>query len=865
MDSLTDIRTISLYLNMKHPDSTSYNLVRVREVVSDNSKIPFIGGIRPLLDTVVGARSVVNLTLSAGRGTLIELSYTQPGDQMKFGDLRFNNQRKFMFDGVRWHALYQRRLQDSINLLLTDDYDAKILYRRSYAVRPGVGGILWEPDEYAISDSLVPGDSPMLNPDGVCMQNRFPSMTIRTDIGDTSIVFVWTAHHDPSKRERKVMFRTLYYNSTQIVRSAGDTIQFLEFFPKEVVSLYRGADGKAAETWGVPTISALHGSYAIAWSDDSLGVMAKLRTLHAGAHWWKPAPYLNSVNVSATATTMLGGIGLRPSVPSCANVRAKDSSCAIVWEHQTGGGANKIFYSRLEHIPFGSTPGLLQVRLDCQQEISEGTQNFHPSIDQTQDYHGQVQEAITWESVDYPISVIFNGTPHYVRDVGVNYLTMFTETRRRGGGMILPSSPQWDSIEVPTPQLRLKRWLVRRNMDSGWYAFPDVNPYFTYPNIGSANENAVAYQTGSEPQTYFSVVLNPYSAIKREWTPYGMRFLREPFKGTSQNIVFGTYGYGGGAWPNASASPIKQAGWQATLYERFMIDSMDTALRATREFMAKTRPTDYVSTGRTVHLLLDDTLRASISGSLIDVWMASDSSSNPVAMIQRSPTQQTTNTIGDVQALLRSENFTAHDSVVVGCDVSGLFQGDSLFSHGYELWFVTELRDASNNQVVAQLDSFAISAIDKAYARVVVDTLDLVSGSYYVQMRVAGDSLPMVAEAGHSVYPVIELFGMVEGGGGLAKLRREGTTTTAQARIDAQPNPFTGTTELRFSIPTPGYATVRVFDPVGRMIAEVLPQQWMEVGRYAVEFDASQLQPGTYLVELMLGQQRVVEKMVVVR
>ena len=86
-----------------------------------------------------------------------------------------------------------------------------------------------------------------------------------------------------------------------------------------------------------------------------------------------------------------------------------------------------------------------------------------------------------------------------------------------------------------------------------------------------------------------------------------------------------------------------------------------------------------------------------------------------------------------------------------------------------------------------------------------------------------------------------------------------------QARIDAQPNPFTGTTELRFSIPTPGYATVRVFDPVGRMIAEVLPQQWMEVGRYAVEFDASQLQPGTYLVELMLGQQRVVEKMVVVR
>ncbi|MCC7437362.1 MAG: T9SS type A sorting domain-containing protein [Armatimonadetes bacterium] len=99
----------------------------------------------------------------------------------------------------------------------------------------------------------------------------------------------------------------------------------------------------------------------------------------------------------------------------------------------------------------------------------------------------------------------------------------------------------------------------------------------------------------------------------------------------------------------------------------------------------------------------------------------------------------------------------------------------------------------------------------------------------------------------------------------ITKLRRESSTTTAQARITAQPNPFTGTTELRFSIPKPGQATVRVFDPVGRMVAEVLPQQWMEVGRYAVGFDASQLPPGTYMVELMVGQQRVVEKMVVAR
>ena len=48
-------------------------------------------------------------------------------------------------------------------------------------------------------------------------------------------------------------------------------------------------------------------------------------------------------------------------------------------------------------------------------------------------------------------------------------------------------------------------------------------------------------------------------------------------------------------------------------------------------------------------------------------------------------------------------------------------------------------------------------------------------------------------------------------------------------------------------------------------MAEVVPKQWMEIGRYAAEFNAAELPPGTYLVELMLGQQRVVEKIVVVR
>ena len=100
---------------------------------------------------------------------------------------------------------------------------------------------------------------------------------------------------------------------------------------------------------------------------------------------------------------------------------------------------------------------------------------------------------------------------------------------------------------------------------------------------------------------------------------------------------------------------------------------------------------------------------------------------------------------------------------------------------------------------------------------------------------------------------------------GLGKLRREGATTGARARLMAQPNPSTGATELRFSVPVNDYASVTVYDRLGREVARPVERQWMDAGRFAVELDASRLEPGTYLVELRTTSERVVEKLVVVR
>jgi hypothetical protein len=78
------------------------------------------------------------------------------------------------------------------------------------------------------------------------------------------------------------------------------------------------------------------------------------------------------------------------------------------------------------------------------------------------------------------------------------------------------------------------------------------------------------------------------------------------------------------------------------------------------------------------------------------------------------------------------------------------------------------------------------------------------------------------------------------------------------------PNPFNPTTEIKFSIAKSGMTTLRVFDLLGREVAELVNSD-LAVGTYRVPFDASRLSSGTYIYELRSGDARLVKKMMLMK
>lgn len=78
------------------------------------------------------------------------------------------------------------------------------------------------------------------------------------------------------------------------------------------------------------------------------------------------------------------------------------------------------------------------------------------------------------------------------------------------------------------------------------------------------------------------------------------------------------------------------------------------------------------------------------------------------------------------------------------------------------------------------------------------------------------------------------------------------------------PNPFSGHTTLKYSLPEPSLVTLEVYDVANRMTT-VLHNGWQNAGPHHIDFDASAMPAGIYFCHMQTENQTSVIKMVVVR
>ncbi len=75
------------------------------------------------------------------------------------------------------------------------------------------------------------------------------------------------------------------------------------------------------------------------------------------------------------------------------------------------------------------------------------------------------------------------------------------------------------------------------------------------------------------------------------------------------------------------------------------------------------------------------------------------------------------------------------------------------------------------------------------------------------------------------------------------------------------PNPFNPTTEIKFGITEATNLDLRIYDALGREVAVLISNEFMNAGSYNVKFDASNLASGNYVYRMTSGGNTVSRKM----
>jgi hypothetical protein len=80
-----------------------------------------------------------------------------------------------------------------------------------------------------------------------------------------------------------------------------------------------------------------------------------------------------------------------------------------------------------------------------------------------------------------------------------------------------------------------------------------------------------------------------------------------------------------------------------------------------------------------------------------------------------------------------------------------------------------------------------------------------------------------------------------------------------QVEFSARPNPFSGSTELRFAVPSGGRVSVKIYDAGGRLVRTLVDEE-VGAGRYRAVWEGQGVSPGVYMAILETGREREVRK-----
>ncbi|MBE2227646.1 MAG: T9SS type A sorting domain-containing protein [Ignavibacteria bacterium] len=88
---------------------------------------------------------------------------------------------------------------------------------------------------------------------------------------------------------------------------------------------------------------------------------------------------------------------------------------------------------------------------------------------------------------------------------------------------------------------------------------------------------------------------------------------------------------------------------------------------------------------------------------------------------------------------------------------------------------------------------------------------------------------------------------------------------TVFALAQNYPNPFNPSTEIKFELPQNTFVTLKVYNAVGQVVAELVNNEYKNAGRYSVSFDGTKLASGIYFYSIVAGSYNEVKKMVLLK